>query len=301
MDKFGALAAFVEVAEAGGFSSAARRLNLATSSVMRSVDTLEASLGTALLNRTTRHVTLSDAGTHYYLRAKKLLDDMADADASVSDRGDEASGPLRVSIPVAFGWRCISPYIGLFLAQYPKIELDLVLSDSIADLVTERIDLAIRLGEAASTTDAISRSLGSFQRFVVASAEYLATHGNPNTPDELSGHHCLRFSYGPEQQLWTFCRGSDVIKIAVTGRFKTNNSEVLREAVLNGAGIAVLPSWLVLQDIQAGKLTKLFEDFDVTPNNVRSVVSAIYLPTQRGSKRVNAFIDFVIRFANPLV
>ncbi|KER67948.1 LysR family transcriptional regulator [Burkholderia cepacia] len=293
MDKFSALRVFVEVAEAGGFSSAGRRLELAPSSVVRSVDALEESLGTVLLNRTTRQVTLSDAGAVYYVRAKKLLEDLADADSLVADRGDEPSGPLRVSVPVVYGSRRIGPHIAGFLARYPKLDFDMRLSDDIVDLVAERIDVAIRLGEAAPTADVVARQLGSFRRYVVASHDYLETHGTPVEPTDLANHHCLRFSYRGDQQFWTFVGGETTTKVVVTGRMKSNNSEVLRDAVLDGAGIALLPDWLVEPDIQSGKLLKLFERYDVTPNEARSVVSALYLPSQRGSKRVNAFIDLI--------
>ncbi|MBN3787459.1 LysR family transcriptional regulator [Burkholderia sp. Ac-20353] len=293
MDKFSALRIFVEVAEAGGFSSAGRRLELAPSSVVRSVDALEESLGTVLLNRTTRQVTLSDAGAVYYVRAKKLLEDLADADSLVADRGDEPSGPLRVSVPVAYGSRRIGPHIAAFLARYPKLDFDMRLSDDMVDLVAERIDVAIRLGEAAPTADVVARQLGSFRRYVVASHDYLTVHGTPVEPIDLANHHCLRFSYRGDQQFWTFAGAGTTTKVVVTGRMKSNNSEVLRDAVLDGAGIALLPDWLVEPDIQSGKLLKLFERYDVTPNEARSVVSALYLPNQRGSKRVNAFIELV--------
>ena len=299
MDKLSALRAFTEVAETGGFSRAARKLELATSSVTRSVDGLEESLGTVLLNRTTRQVTLSDAGTSYYVRAKKILDDVAEADALVTDRGTEPTGPLRVSVPVEFGRQCISPHLGAFLAKYPKLELDLTLSDAISDLVSERFDLAIRLGTAAPNAALVSRPLGSFNRFVVASHGYLTAFGTPREPCELTAHQCLRFSYGSDQQVWTFCCGKSQIRVAVTGRLKTNNSEVLREAALNGSGIALLPSWLVLPSIQSGQLTKLFEDYEVNPNDSQSLVTALYLPNHRGSKRVNAFIDLLLKTALP--
>ncbi len=294
MDKVAALRAFVEVAETGGFSSAARRLNMAASSVVRSVDALEESLGTTLFNRTTRQVTLSDAGTTYYASAKKLLEDLADADAAVSDRGTEPSGPLRVSVPVAFGRRCIAPRLATFLSTYPRLELDIRLSDTIVDLVTDQIDVAIRLGEAAPLAEVVSKRLGTFSRYVVASREYLDARGHPASPSDLLDHDCLRFSYGAEPQVWTFCCGAEVSKVIVKGRLKTNNSEMLREAVLDGAGIALLPDWLVLPDVRSGQLTKLFEDYDVNPNDAHSVINALYLPNQRGSRRVNAFIDFVM-------
>ncbi|MEX3959762.1 LysR substrate-binding domain-containing protein [Trinickia sp. EG282A] len=293
MDKISALRAFVEVAEAGGFSRAGRRLGLAASSVVRSVDALEDSLGAALLNRNTRQVTLSDAGAVYYVRAKKLLEDLAEADSLVSDRGDEPSGPLRVSVPVAYGSRCVAPHVAAFLSRYPKIELDMRLSDEMVDLVAQRIDIAIRLGEASPAGDVVSRQLGTFRRYVVASHDYLTAQGIPLTPCDLLTHHCLHFSYGGDQQVWTFSRNDDTTKVVVSGRMKSNNSEVLREAALGGAGIALLPDWLVEGDVQSGELKKLFENYEVNPNEARSVISALYLPNQRGSKRVNAFIGLV--------
>ncbi|MFL9992716.1 LysR substrate-binding domain-containing protein [Paraburkholderia sediminicola] len=297
MDKLLSLRAFVEVAEAGGFSSAARRLELATSSVMRSVDSLEKELGAVLLNRTTRQVTLSEAGTAYYAKAKKLLEDLADADASVSDRSGEASGPLRVSVPVAFGSRLIAPALTVFLKKYPKLELDVKLSDAFVDLVSERIDVAIRLGEVAAMADVVSKRVGIFARYLVASSEYLDRAGYPASPDELIDHECLRFTYTTEPQVWTFSRGKEESRVPVTGRLKANNSEVLREAALDGMGIALLPDWLVASDVQSGALTRLFAEFEAGPNDARAVVSALYLPNQRGSRRVNAFIDFVAELA----
>lgn len=297
MDKLLSLRAFVEVAEAGGFSSAARRLDLATSSVMRSVDSLEKELGAVLLNRTTRQVTLSDAGTAYYAKAKKLLEDLADADASVSDRSGEPSGPLRVSVPVAFGSRRIAPSLTVFLQKYPKLELDVKLSDAFVDLVSERIDVAIRLGEVAAMADVVSKRVGIFTRYLVASSEYLDRAGYPASPDELIDHECLRFTYTTEPQVWTFSRDKEEKRVPVTGRLKANSSEVLREAALDGMGIALLPDWLVASDVQSGALTRLFAEFEAGPNDARAVVSALYLPNQRGSRRVNAFIDFVSELA----
>ncbi|WP_431822997.1 LysR family transcriptional regulator [Burkholderia sp. F1] len=297
MDKFSALRAFVEVAESGGFSSAGRRLDLAASSVVRAVDALEASLGTVLLNRTTRQVTLSDAGALYYARAKQLLEDLADADSLVADRGDEPSGPLRVSVPVAYGIRRIAPHVSAFLARHPKLDLDMQLTDQRVDLVLDRIDVAIRLGEAAPAADVVARRLGTFRRYVVASHDYLDAHGTPATPGELVDHACLRFHFGGDQQVWTFAHAHETTKVIVTGRLKSNHSEVLRDAALDGAGIALLPDWLVDADIQAGRLRKLFERYDVTPDAARSVITALYLPNQRGSKRVSAFIDFIAPLA----
>ncbi|MDB5981650.1 MAG: LysR family transcriptional regulator [Pseudomonas sp.] len=294
MDKLLALKMFVQTVDSKGFSSAARQLGLATSSVTRMIDGLEAELGAVLLNRSTRQITLSDAGAAYYLKAREILNAMADADASVTDRGDAPTGQLRISVPVAFGRRLISPHIGSFLERYPKLELDMTLSDDIVDLLGERVDLSIRLGSAAEMDGVVSRPIGNFRRRVVASAAYLNARGFPEQPMDLLQHECMRFSYGPQQQVWTFLASGEEVRVPVDGRFKSNNAEVLREVALAGGGVALLPDWLVNDDVESGHLTALFETFVINPNNASSAISALYLPNHRGSKRVNAFIDFLI-------
>lgn len=293
MDKLLALKMFVEAVDAKGFSAAARQLGLATSSVTRMIDSLEAELGAVLLNRSTRQVTVSEAGAAYYLKARRILEDVADADAQISDRGEAPAGHLRISVPVELGRRCIAPHLGTLLARYPKLELDITLSDDIVDLIGERVDLSIRLGSAAPMDGVISRSIGHFKRWVVASPAYLATHGIPQTPMALLDHQCLRFNYGAPQQVWTFVRDEEDIRVPIRGRMKSNNADVLREAALADVGIALLPNWLVDEDINTGRLTKLFEPFQVNPNSASAAISALYLPNHRGSRRVNAFIEFV--------
>ncbi|MBB3102217.1 LysR family transcriptional regulator [Azomonas macrocytogenes] len=293
MDKLLALKMFVTTVDTNGFSAAARQLGVATSSVTRMVDALECELGTALLNRSTRQVTVSEAGAAYYLNARRILEQMEEADASVRDRGEEPSGPLRVSVPTAFAQRCLCPHIGSLLRQYPKLELDMTLTDDIVDLLGERVDLSIRLGSAAPMDGVVSRTLGWFQRFVLASPVYLEEHGVPEQPMDLLHHNCLRFNYGNVQQFWTFQGTSEEVRVPIHGRVKSNNVEVLREVALAGLGVALLPDWIVEEDIAAGRLTKLFAMFAVNPNNASSAISALYLPNQRGSKRVNAFMDFV--------
>jgi len=293
LDKLLALQMFVQTVDAKGFSAAARRLGLATSSVTRMLDGLEAELGAVLLNRSTRQVTVTDAGAAYYLKARDIIEAMADADASVTDRGEAPAGQLRISVPVAFGRRLIAPHIGVLLERYPKLALDMTLTDEIVDLLGERIDLSIRLGSAAAMDGVVSRPVGEFRRRVVASPSYLAERGLPEQPIDLLQHECLRFSYGPQQQFWTFVRSKEEQKVPIDGRFKSNNAEVLREVALAAGGVALLPDWLVNEDVSSGRLTALFEPWVVNPNDASSAISALYLPNHRGSKRVNAFIEFL--------
>ncbi len=299
MDKLLALKMFVETVEAKGFSSAARRLNLATSSVTRLMDSLEEELGAVLLNRSTRQVTVSEAGAAYYQRARKILDAVAEADALIADRGDTPVGQLRVSLPVAFGRRCIAPFLGTLLTRHPKLELEVTLTDEIVDLLGERIDLSIRLGSAGSFDEVVARQIGTFRRKVVASPAYLQRRGLPAAPINLLEHECLRFSYGGGQQVWTFLRDAEEVQVPIPGNFKSNNAEVLRELALAEGGIALLPDWLVSEDIQSGQLTSIFEDWTVNPNRASSAISALYLPNQRGSRRVTAFLDFLAQIPGP--
>lgn len=299
MDKLLALKMFVQAVDSKGFSSAARQLGMATSSVTRMIDGLEAELGAVLLNRSTRQISLSDAGAAYYLKAREVLNAVAEADASVTDRGEVPAGHLRISVPVALGRRLIAPHIASLLKRYPQLVLDMTLSDDIVELLGERVDLSIRLGSAAAMDGVVSRTIGHFRRRAVASAAYLNTHGFPEQPLDLLQHECMRFSYGSKQQVWTFQKDGEETRVPIEGRFKSNNAEVLREVVLSGGGVALLPDWLVDDDIDSGNLTSLFESFVINPNDASSAISALYLPNHRGSKRVNAFIDFICELLGP--
>lgn len=289
----------METVDAKGFSAAARRLNLATSSITRALDGLEASLGTVLVNRSTRAITVTEAGAAYYQQARQILDAVEEADASIADRGEVPVGQLRVSLPVAFGRRCIAPYLGNWLATFPQLEVEVTLTDGIVDLVAERIDLSVRLGSPASYDDVVAREVGHFCRRVVASPEYLHRGGTPNEPADLVHYDCLRFSYGPRDQVWTFRQGEHQSAVPVTGHLRSNNTEVLREVILAGGGIALLPDWLVDDDIQSGRLVALFESWSVNPDQASSLISALYLPNQRGSRRIAAFLDFLATLPGP--
>ncbi|WP_223457960.1 LysR family transcriptional regulator [Pseudomonas sp. A-R-26] len=299
MDKLLALKMFVQAVDSKGFSSAARQLGMATSSVTRMIDGLEAELGAVLLNRSPRQISLSDAGAAYYLKAREVLNAVAEADASVTDRGEVPAGHLRISVPVALGRRLIAPHIASLLKRYPQLVLDMTLSDDIVELLGERVDLSIRLGSAAAMDGVVSRPIGHFRRRAVASAAYLNTHGFPEQPLDLLQHECMRFSYGAKQQVWTFQKDGEETRVPIDGRFKSNNAEVLREVVLAGGGVALLPDWLVDDDIDSGDLTSLFESFVINPNDASSAISALYLPNHRGSRRVNAFIDFISELLGP--
>ncbi|CAB3880186.1 HTH-type transcriptional regulator DmlR [Achromobacter anxifer] len=294
MDKLQALRAFLDVAESGGFSKTARRLGVATSSVTRLIDTLEESLGTALLTRSTRRVTLTDAGATYLEQVSRVVSDLEEADGSVSDVGAVAVGPLRVSLPVTFARLCLGPHISGFLRENPRVSLDLVLSDAYVDLVAERIDVAVRIGTPALQPQLIVRKLAEHRRYVVASHAYLERRGTPAAPEELTQHDCARFAYQAGPQRWSFLRGDGHMQhVEVQGRLAANNSDMVREAVLDGLGIALLAEWLIGEDVRAGRLRRLFEDYEVNPQEQSVCVHAAYLPNRRHSKKVRVFLDFL--------
>ncbi|MDQ7985947.1 LysR family transcriptional regulator [Pseudomonas sp. G34] len=293
MDKLLALQAFVETVRTGGFSAAGRSLGVATSSVTRLVSSLESELQSVLLNRSTRQVGVTEAGQAYFERAVAILEALAEADAAVCDAGSQARGRLNVSVPVEFGRRVIAPQLGRLFALHPELELNLRLSDEVVDLLGAGVDVAVRLGSAVVSDDVVSVRLGAFNRWLVASPEYLAQSLPIDEPQALLDHQCLRFDYGTASQRWQFNAAGEVQQVAVRGRLQSNNADVLREAALAGQGVALLADWLVRDDVAGGRLLRLLEPYDISPGSASGAISVLYLPNQRGSRRVAAFVEFL--------
>lgn len=299
MDKFAALRAFVAVVDHGGFAPAARRHGVAPSSLTRQIDSLEEALGTLLLNRSTRSVTLTDAGRRYLEDARRILDDLENADRAVSEAGGPPGGLLRLSIPVAFGRLHIGPALPVFLKRYPDMRLDVSLTDTVVNLVEDRIDIAIRLG-ALSTSSLIARKLAPHRRIICASPDYIAEHGAPSTPRQLADHNCLLFDYLSGDNSWTLTRNGVHERITLSGNLKASGSELLREAAIGGAGLISMPTWLVGSDIAQGRLVPLLEDWSVGPGPDEGAVWGVYLPNRRGSRKVNCLLDFLsAHFGSP--
>lgn len=299
MDIFNALNAFVTVVNEGAFSRAARKLGVATSSVTRQVDSLEQHLNALLINRSTRRLTLTDVGVDYYDSAVQIIQDLLEANANVITGSGKPRGTLRVNLPVAFGELHIAPRLPKFLNLYPDIELDVTLTDEIVNLTEERADVAIRLGQI-ETTSLIARRIGSNQRVVCASKEYIQQHGEPKEPIDLLSHNCLTFNYSRSNRFWTFQREDVVEKLRIKGNLRANNSTTLKAAVQEGVGIGLLPVWLLREDLQSGKLRHLLHGWQVAPT-APGDVHAIYLPSRRGSMKVRVFIDFLVsEFASSL-
>ncbi|QYO68306.1 LysR family transcriptional regulator [Leptolyngbya sp. 7M] len=297
MDQLAAMRSFVKVVETGGFSEAARQLQLAVSSVTRQINALEAMLHTQLLNRSTRSVTLTLQGQKYYDRAVQILQDVEEANLCIMEQGEIPRGILRVSLPVTFGRLHVAPILSDFLAQYPDIKLDLQLSDGLANLVEADLDVVIRIGNLdRSNPNLIVRKLAMYDRFVCGSPTYFRQCGKPTHPNDLTQHNCLLFAYSTSSQIWRFQRGTEVCEVKVSGSLVANHSELLLQACLDGIGLILMPTWLIGEDIQAGRLQAVLTDFQISPQTDPDTgIYALYLPNRKYSRRVQVFIDFLIQ------
>lgn len=299
VDYFAALRAFRAVVEEDGFAPAARRMGLATSSLTRQVNALEASLAAQLLNRSTRSVTLTDTGASYYDQTILVLDALDEANRSVSEASGAPRGLLRISMPVVFGSLHVAPAMGAFMRRCPDIEFDFRLSDGFVNLVEDRIDIAIRIGKL-DTSSLIARKLAPNRRLICASPDYLGEHGVPKHPDDLKQHKCLCFAFSDGDRTWRFEKGGESLSRKVKGNMVANNSEMLRQAAINGGGLLMMPSWLVGGDLKAGRLTQVLPDWTAGHGETDTAIHAVYLPNRRGSKKVTAFVDHLIaHFGSP--
>ena len=289
MDRLAALEAFARVAETGSFSAAARALNLSKSLISRQVSALEAELGARLISRTTRSLTLTEAGRGYYDQVARILAQMEEADLSVSQLQATPRGKLRVNAPMSFSLLRLAPVLPDFLALYPEIDIDVAMNDRRVDLMEEGFDLAIRIGRLADSS-LVARKLGPMQRIVCASPAYFAERGLPKVPADLRTHACLCYSNADTVDEWRFSEPDGrSIAVEVKGRVRANNGDLLRLAALRGLGMVDLPNFLVGADIEAGALVPVLQDFIRQDGGVYAVYPhALYLPP-----KTRVFIDFL--------
>jgi len=289
MDRLAAMEAFVRVAETGSFSEAARRLGVSKSLISRQIAALEGELGARLFNRTTRSLTLTEEGRGYQTQLTRILGDIEAANASVSHLQVTPRGRLRVNAPMSFGTLHLAPAVRDFLDRYPEVDLDLVLNDRFVDLIEEGFDLAVRIGRLADSS-LVARKLAPMRLVVCASPAYLAAHGNPVRPADLKQHRCLAYSGNTRHDEWRF-RTPDggETAVAIEGRLRVNNGDVLRVAALQGLGLANLPSFIVGGDLQAGTLVSVLAEYAPPEAGIH----AIYPQGRYLSPKVRALVDFL--------
>jgi DNA-binding transcriptional LysR family regulator len=288
MDLLSGMRLFARVVETGGFTTVARESRTSQPTISRTIAALESHLGVRLLNRSSRAVTLTDDGKQFYQRARAALEAVAEAEGSVGRRHGEPSGLLRLGTPVAFGRLHVTPLIPSFLGRYPSVGVELVMNDGFVDLVGEGLDLAVRVGNLADPS-LVARPIGMTRRVTVAASSYLDRCGIPSTPAELAQHDCVIYTRLATGQRWHFEGNDGPVQVDVHGRFSADNSEAVREAVIGGAGIAVLPVWLFKDEVDRGLVRLILEQFEPTPLPIH----AVYPSRRLLSAKVRAMIDFL--------
>ncbi len=283
---------FARVVEAGSFSEAGRQLGVAPSSVSRQINELEDSLGALLFQRTTRKLSLTEAGELYYERATSIVTDIDEAKLAVSQLDGTPTGILRLNVPGSLSRRYIVPTLVAFQEKFPGVEIVLLASDQVMDMVEHRIDLTIRLG-ALSDSSLVARKIGSGRRVVCASTAYLKKAGHPKSPDDLADHNCLTFRSNPGSNVWKFKNIKSVISaVRVSGNLYANDGESLVAAAVEGHGIILVPEWLVNCELREGTLQELLTNYSLIPKE--TPMYALYPRQRHLPPKVRAFIDFLV-------
>ncbi|MDQ0395543.1 LysR family transcriptional regulator [Labrys monachus] len=260
MDRFQELSAFIAVVESGGFSAAARRTGESQPAVSKAIAALEKRLGVALFNRSTRSVTLTDQGQRYYDRTKPLVDEIDDADSELTSSTQAVSGLIRISAASTFGRLHILPLIPELLSLYPGLQVDLVLSDFVRDMVEDRIDLAIRVGPVEDP-DAVVRRVAVTPLVCVGSRRYFEKHGMPRTPADLSEHNCLLYGGLADLAKWPFSGPHGRFSVPVRGNLSSNSVETIRAGVLAGVGIGLFAKVSLADELNHPDVITILDDF----------------------------------------
>jgi DNA-binding transcriptional LysR family regulator len=293
MDRIDAMQAFVAVADLQGFAPAARKLALSPSAVTRLIAALEERLGARLLQRTTRSVTLTDAGSRYLERARRILADIEEAEDSVESERTRPGGRLVVSAPIGFGRLHVSPVLSAYLKRYPEVDADLRLSDRMINLVEEGVDLAVRIGHLPDST-LVARHVGEMRRIVVASKEYLKARGVPKRPAEIASHDTIQFGAMSAAPDWRFIEDGREIRISSTPRFASNSADAAIQYAEAGGGLTRVLAYQAAASLRDGRLKIVLAEFEQPPLPIH-----IVYPTSRLlSAKVRTFIDLVMEISD---
>ncbi|CAN5349873.1 LysR family transcriptional regulator [soil metagenome] len=287
MSELDDIRSFIAVVESGGFGRAANHLGLAKSVVSRRISRLEADLGTRLLSRTTRGVAATEAGLEFKARSERILADLVAARESVA-QASGVSGRLRLSMPLTFGNRHVAPVLGELALRHPRLEIDAEASDRYVDLIGERFDAAIRIGTLKDSS-LVARRIAPVHAVILASPDYLAANGTPETPPDLARHACLLYT-GTSTPDWTFRVGKRTVSVRPTGRLRTDSGETLLAWAKAGLGIVLLPTFIASEAIRDGSLVPLLWDYPMQEH-------ALYVVRPPGAYvpgKVRVLIDLLV-------
>jgi DNA-binding transcriptional LysR family regulator len=288
MDQFKQISTFVDVVTRGSLSASARAEGVAPAIIGRRLNALEDRLGVKLLRRTTRQLTLTNEGETFLDDCQRILLDLQNAESQVSERASRASGHLVVSAPAGFGRKHVAPLVPEFLGEHPAVKLTLSLSDRVVNLVSEGVDVAIRIG-ALTDPSLVGLKLANNRRVAVAAPSYLTAYGMPARPEDLAQHNCLTMGNDGSQRGWTFRQNGRALLVKAGGSMSCNDGSVLHEWAINGRGIAWRSIWEVGPEIKAGRLVPVLEQFSAPGDDVH----AVYAQRQYLPARIRAFVDFL--------
>lgn len=289
MDKLVAMSVFRAVVECGSFAKASEKLDISTTTTSRLVGELEQALGISLLHRSTRKISLTECGMAYYGRCCQHLEDIAATEMAICGERSKVQGTLRLSVPYSFGNTFLAPHIPRFMAAFPELRVDIAYSDRLVDLAQEGIDLAVRICRDVNSMY-VARPLAPVQVAVCGSPDYLARHGFPQHPEDLCRHNCLCYSNLATGNQWVLQKDGQEFSVAIHGTLRSNNGETNRLAALAGLGLIREPTFIVGDDLRAGRLVRVLPDYATRP----LAIYAVYLPANRNSARIRAITDFLV-------
>ena len=294
-NKMSANISFLEVAEHLSFASAATKLKVTPSTLSRNIKELESSIGTLLFYRTTRKVSLTEAGIKYYEYCKKGLKEFQKAEQEVILLNSQPRGTLKILAPICFAQLCVAPYIANFMARFPDVNIELELYDGHSNNIDNEVDLIFIKGNL-SHSGFIARKLTKNEYMIVTSHKYAKENGIPVTPDQLIEHNCLTPGSSLLNNTWKLTYGGETRKYSVKGKLQSNSALIIYEAILRGNGIALLPNYIPIKDIIAGELIQLLPAWDIPANNIY----LMHAHTNRLAPKINAFVEYFTDLFTPL-
>ncbi len=289
MDLLAAMRSFRRVVELGSFSRAAEDLAMSPAGLSKQIRQLEEHLGAILIQRTTRRMSLTEPGSLYFSECCRWLDGLQDLERNVSEKATEVTGRLRVNAPMSFGLTILSPLLPNFLEAYPKLKVDLTLSDQLLDVVGGGFDVSIRIRAELADSSLVARRLADVDQIICAAPSYLATNAAPSRIDDLHQHTCLAYTLADHPTTWTLNGPEGVVSFAVQARITANNSLMLRDLLVSGVGIGTLPSFVAKPCIERGELVRVLPDYVFAARHV----FAVYPTARHLQHKVRAFVDYL--------
>jgi DNA-binding transcriptional LysR family regulator len=290
MDRLQAMTTFVQIVEKGSLTTAADTLDTSLPSVVRTLASLERHLGVRLLNRTTRRIHLTDEGAQFLERCRTILSEVQEAEAALTSRQIEPQGRLKITAPVVFGRRYMTPIVNQFARRYPNVNIDLLLLDRLTNLVEEGLDVAVRVGELPDSA-LVAIPVGQARRVICASPDYLRRHGRPRAPQDVAAHRCVRFTSVAPRDEWHFRVGRRDVTIPIASVITCNQIDSALQACIDGLGLGMFFSYQVVSHREAGDLKYVLEEFETEPRPIQ----IIYPHSKLLSAKVRTFVDECVK------